>query len=56
MWDTAPSGQHTISHDRPCPACGHAAHTYLPCSDRCACTPPGVPGGIELTRELVGQL
>jgi hypothetical protein len=38
MWDTVNEdcGTH-LSHDRPCGGCGHAAHTYLPCSDTCAC-------------------
>ena len=30
------SGEH-LSHDMPCPRCGHARHTFLPCSDRCDC-------------------
>ena len=29
-----------LSHDLPCSQCGHAMHTYLPCSDTCGCTPP----------------
>ncbi len=33
MWDTAT----TSSHDRPCVGCDHGQHTYLPCSDSCAC-------------------
>ena len=37
MWDTVQttvhsSGRH-LTHDLPCPACGHAVHTYLPCDD-----------------------
>ena len=41
MWDpvetnTGPGSVH-LSHDLPCPECGHARHTYLPCSDTCAC-------------------
>ena len=35
-----------LSHDRPCSACGHAAHTYLPCSDTCGCVPPRAPGSL----------
>lgn len=46
MW-SASSGQH-LSHDRPCSACGHAAHTFLPCSDSCACVPPRAPGSLAL--------
>jgi hypothetical protein len=46
MWDTA---EHTgrgsrLSHDRPCAACGHATHTFLACSETCACEPPPAPG------------
>jgi hypothetical protein len=37
-------GRITLSRDLPCLRCGHAAHTYLPCSDRCACEPGGMPG------------
>jgi len=44
MWSS--SGTQRLSHDRPCSACGHAAHTYLPCSETCDCVPPGVPGGL----------
>lgn len=56
MWDTVIPGAHTVSHDRPCSACGHAAHSYLPCSDRCHCTPPGVPGEVSPARQLAGRL
>jgi hypothetical protein len=44
MWDTVQTNQQHLSHDLPCMRCGHAAHTYLPCSDACACAsalPPG---------------
>jgi hypothetical protein len=45
MWDTVEdnSGIH-LSHDMPCPSCGHAVHTYLACGDTCACVPVGLPG------------
>ncbi|WP_248580549.1 hypothetical protein [Nocardioides sp. InS609-2] len=33
-----------LSHDRPCYSCGHAMHSYLPCSDSCTCTPQLAPG------------
>lgn len=39
MWDTVETTSTHLSHDRPCPACGHATHTYLPCSDSCDCEP-----------------
>jgi hypothetical protein len=39
MWDTAEMTRTTIAHDMPCSECGHATHTYLPCSDECHCVP-----------------
>jgi hypothetical protein len=48
MWDTPEDQQSHLSHDLPCPRCGHAAHTHLPCSDTCHCTPPAMPGTIAL--------
>ena len=44
MWDTVEISRSHLSHDLPCPRCGHAAHTYLPCSDTCGCRPVLVPG------------
>ena len=38
MWDTVQTSRTHLSHDLPCPGCGHAAHTYLPCSDSCRCS------------------
>ena len=46
MWDIAPTDQRHLSHDLPCPACGHAVHTYLACSDPCAGAPTGMPGAV----------
>jgi hypothetical protein len=37
MWDTVQEQTSHLSHDIPCPGCGHGRHTYLPCSDACAC-------------------
>ncbi len=37
MWDTVETTSMRLSHDLPCRGCGHARHTYLPCSDSCAC-------------------
>jgi hypothetical protein len=37
MWDTVDTNGTHLSHDMPCPGCGHATHSYLPCSDSCAC-------------------
>ena len=44
MFDCAPSTHTYLSHDRPCPRCGHAIHRYLACSDRCACAPDALAG------------
>lgn len=47
MWDTVSEhrvGETLLSHDLPCPRCGHAVHTYLACSDTCSCTPVVMPG------------
>jgi hypothetical protein len=51
MWDTVQANELHLSHDLPCPQCGHAAHSYLPCSESCACVRsamPGTPRPIEL--------
>jgi len=47
MWDTVetiPEPVLHLSHDLPCTRCGHAAHTFLECSDTCACEPAPLPG------------
>ncbi|MBB6625808.1 hypothetical protein H5V45_00610 [Nocardioides sp. KIGAM211] len=44
MWDTVQSTSHHLSHDLPCGRCGHAMHTFLACSDACACQPAEMPG------------
>ena len=44
MWDTVETNTVHLSHDMPCPLCGHALHTYLACGDSCDCVPAGVPG------------
>jgi hypothetical protein len=52
MWDTA-TDEHVgyrrahLSHEMPCTACGHAPHSFLPCSDTCDCTPPSGPGSVS---------
>ena len=47
MWDTVQTNdQQHLSHDLPCPACGHAVHTYLPCDDSCDCPPTVMPGSV----------
>ena len=48
MWDTVQTNDVHLSHDRPCVACGHAAHTYLPCSDACDCRPVLMQGAHAL--------
>lgn len=50
MWDTVePASGHHLTHDLPCPRCGHAVHTYLACSDTCTCEPHAMPGTISLS-------
>ncbi len=44
MWDTVETSTSHLSHDLPCPRCGHAAHSYLPCSDTCGCRRSILPG------------
>jgi len=39
MWDTVQTSSMHLSHDMPCPHCGHALHTYLACGDSCDCQP-----------------
>jgi hypothetical protein len=57
MWDTVQ--EHTgrsavhLSHDLPCSRCGHAVHTFLACSDTCACAPCAMPGDV---RELAAAI
>jgi hypothetical protein len=48
MWDTVQSNEIHLTHDLPCPRCGHAVHTYLACSDTCACAPTVLPGSLGL--------
>ena len=43
-WDDDPDKHAHMSHDMPCPACGHAVHVYLPCGDSCDCPPRMMPG------------
>jgi hypothetical protein len=39
MWDTVETRTTHLSHDMPCLQCGHAPHSYLPCSESCDCVP-----------------
>jgi hypothetical protein len=48
MWDTVQTSQMHLSHDLPCPDCGHPVHTFLACSDTCDCEPTIMPGTVAL--------
>jgi hypothetical protein len=41
MWDTVQDQESRqtvhLTHDLPCPECGHGPHSFLPCSDSCPC-------------------
>jgi hypothetical protein len=39
MWDTVQTNGEHLTHDMPCPHCGHALHVYLECGDGCDCAP-----------------
>ena len=47
MYDTVETNQLHLSHDLPCAHCGHPVHTYLACSDDCACPPVVMPGSVS---------
>ena len=42
MFDGVITSHSNLTHDMPCRRCGHARHTYLACSDECACVPSEV--------------
>jgi hypothetical protein len=48
MWDTVQTSEVHLSHDLPCPSCGHAVHTFLACSDTCTCVVTVMPGSVGL--------
>ncbi len=48
MWDTVQTNEQHLSHDLPCPRCGHGVHTFLACGDNCACEPVVMPGSLDL--------
>lgn len=48
MWDSPQTTTVHLSHDLPCQGCGHATHTYLPCSDTCTCVAAGMPGAVAI--------
>jgi hypothetical protein len=53
MWDTIETTSSHLSHDMPCPACGHATHRHLACSDTCSCVPSPLPGERDTSRRLL---
>jgi hypothetical protein len=53
MWDTVVECSTHLSHDLPCPRCGHGGHHYLPC-DTCSC--PAVGATVHDVREPVAAL
>jgi hypothetical protein len=52
MWDTVETSGDHLSHDMPCPRCGHAVHTFLSCGDGCDCLPTLMPGDSALATAL----
>ena len=49
MWDTVSDNDVHLSHDLPCPRCGHAMHTFLVCDEHCDCAPCEMPGSQVLS-------
>ena len=49
MWDTVQTNNEHLSHDMPCPRCGHGRHTFLSCGDGCECQPAELPGEHRLS-------
>jgi hypothetical protein len=47
MGDTNQTGTIHRARDRPRPVCGHAGHSFLPCSDTCDCARSVVPGTLS---------
>ena len=46
MYDTANEDEPAtnLSHEMPCPRCGHPPHLFLTCQDTCDCEPDEMPG------------
>lgn len=44
-----------LSHDLPCPRCGHPAHIYLTCDSGCDCEPTSMPGSSLLADHLTSR-
>lgn len=47
VWDSQPTTAVHLSHDLPCPRCGHGTHTFLACDDGCDCPPVRLPGSVH---------
>jgi len=54
MWDTIQTSSTHLSHDLPCLRCGHAAHTFLACSETCDCARTDMPGTPVAAGEVRG--
>jgi len=46
MWETPRSeeAERILTHEMPCPRCGHPPHLFLACGGDCECKPDGMPG------------
>jgi hypothetical protein len=45
MWDSARDDEVApLTHEMPCPRCGHPPHLFLACGEGCACEPDEMPG------------
>lgn len=55
MWDIVQVSSRHLSHDLPCPRCGHPAHIYLACSDNCDCMPTPMPGSARTDHVIPQQ-
>ena len=46
MWETACSDdtETNLTHEMPCPRCGHPPHRFLACGGDCECEPEDMPG------------
>jgi hypothetical protein len=46
MWDTVQVSAMHLSHDMPCPRCGHALHVFVDCGNPCGCAASPMPGAL----------
>jgi len=47
MWETPredDGGAEPLTHEMPCPRCGHPPHLFLACGGDCDCQPDEMPG------------